>query len=90
MLEKEREAGEEISAFFHSTSPEDSLSACLSCWLRHGVRFLFYLLSDAHVEVMEVAVASVGLPVVLATVWVFTEDGDGVERVGLPVIVTHA
>lgn len=50
----------------------------------------FYLFSDAHVEVVEVAVAPVGLPGVLTAVRVLAEDGDGVECVGLPVIVTHA
>lgn len=49
-----------------------------------------HLLCDPHVEVVEVAIATVGLPGVLAAVGVLAEDGDGVERVGLSVVVAHA
>lgn len=48
-----------------------------------------YLLSDPHVEVVEVGVAAVGLPALLAAVLVASVDGDGVQRVGLPVVVAN-
>ena len=41
-------------------------------------------------EVVEVAIATVGLPGVLAAVGILAEDSDGVERVGLAVVVAHA
>lgn len=48
-----------------------------------------YLLSDPHVEVMEVAVAPVRLPHLL-TVCISPVDGDGVQGVRLAVVITHS
>lgn len=49
-----------------------------------------HLLRDAHVEVVKIAVAAVRLPDVLTAVGVLAYDGDGVEGVRLPMIVTNA
>lgn len=40
-------------------------------------------------EVVEVRVAAIGLPAVLAAVLVASEDSDGVQRVGLTVVVAN-
>ena len=48
-----------------------------------------HLLRDPHVEVVEVRVAAVGLPAVLAAVIVPSKHCDGVQRVRLAVVVAH-
>ena len=48
-----------------------------------------HLFRDPHVEVVEIGVAAVGFPAVLAAVLAAAEHGDGVECVGLTVVVTH-
>lgn len=48
-----------------------------------------YLLSDPHVEVMEVTVAAIGLPH-LVTVETASMHGDGIQGIGLAMIITNA
>ena len=48
-----------------------------------------HLFSDPHVEVVEVRVAAIGLPAVLAAVMATSEHSDGVQRVGLTVVVAN-
>lgn len=45
--------------------------------------------SDPHMEVVEVRVAAIGLPAVLSTVLVASDNSDGVQRVGLTVVITN-
>jgi len=48
-----------------------------------------HLFNDPHMEVVEVRVAAIGLPAVLTAVMAASEHGDGVQRVGLTVVVAH-
>jgi len=48
-----------------------------------------YLLSDPHVKVMEVTVASICLPCLFA-VWISPMDCDSVQCVCLAVVITHS
>lgn len=47
------------------------------------------LLSDPHMEVVEIGVAPVRLPAILAAVRVASEYSDGVKRVRLPMLIAH-
>lgn len=58
-------------------------------WGRNTTDFWTHRLSDPHMEVVEVRVASVGLPAVLAAVVVASEHSDGIQRVGFAVVVAN-
>lgn len=57
--------------------------------IHHVSSYHTHLFGDPHVEVVEVGVAAVGLPALLAAVLVASEHGDGVQRVGLTVVVAN-